>query len=121
MILGIGPVDALGLEDGVALVGPVLVPLVRPQFLEEPLVPADWMGTVRLGFDVVPEHVLLALAVGPGGLARERARLALDALVQVEHAGPLLLGPGPFVGVVHVTAELPVFHGRHDHAPRSVM
>src|SRR5450759_892766 len=38
-----------------------------------------------LGLDIVPPHVLGALAVRPDVLAGETARMATDALVQVEH------------------------------------
>src|ERR1019366_4397518 len=38
-----------------------------------------------LGLDIVPPHVLGALAVRPDVLAGKAARMATDALVQVEH------------------------------------
>src|SRR3970282_2607726 len=78
---------------------PVLVAL--PAALVALLVlPERRVAGARLGLDVVPPHVLGALAVGPDVLAGERARVAADALVEVEHhrhlradvhATPLLL------------------------------
>ena len=38
-----------------------------------------------LGLDVVPPHVLRALAVGPDVLTRDRAGVATETLVEVEH------------------------------------
>ena len=47
--------------------------------------PRGGIAGARLGLDVVPPHVLGALAVGPDVLAGDAAGVAADALVEVEH------------------------------------
>src|SRR3989344_3724945 len=49
------------------------------------LLPAAGVSVARVGFDVVPVHVLAAVAVGPLGLAGRGAGLAADALVELHH------------------------------------
>src|SRR5262249_51997627 len=48
------------------------------------VLPTCRVSGTRLGLHVVPVHVLGALAVGPDVLARDRAGVAADALVQVK-------------------------------------
>jgi len=57
------------------------LPAAFPPFLVFPVLGVTDAG---LGFDVVEPHVLDALAVGPGVLARHRAGVASDAFVHVE-------------------------------------
>ena len=52
------------------------------------------VAAARLGLDVVPVHVLPAVAVGPLHLAGRRARMAADALVEIHHHAELPLDPG---------------------------
>src|SRR3972149_6923960 len=54
-----------------------------PSFSHPPP-PERRVAGAGLRLDVVPPHVLRALAVGPDVLAGDRARMAADALVEVE-------------------------------------
>ena len=49
------------------------------------VLPLGRIAGAGLGFHVVPPHVLGTLAIGPDVLAGDRAGVAADALVQVEH------------------------------------
>jgi len=51
--------------------------------------PQRRIAGARLGLDVVPPHVLRALAVGPDVLTRDAARVAPDAFVEMEDHGEL--------------------------------
>ena len=72
----LGPAVKLQLDPN-----PVFLPAAAIVFL---ILPPGWIAGTRSGFDVVPPHVLGALAVGPQVLARDAARMAADALVEVE-------------------------------------
>ncbi|MCY1544712.1 hypothetical protein D9M68_806120 [compost metagenome] len=77
------PLAALpGLDGAVGLADPAPVPLV----LVFPLLGVTDAG---LGLDVVEPGVFHAGAAGPHVLAGDRAGVATDALVQVQHHGDL--------------------------------
>ena len=48
-------------------------------------VPAARVSRAGMSLDVVPVHVVHAVAVGPLLLAGQRARVATDALVEIHH------------------------------------
>ena len=58
------------------------------------LVPIARITLAGTGLDVVPVHVIHAVAVGPQLLAGHGARLATQALVEVEHHRDLMLRHG---------------------------
>ena len=58
------------------------------------LVPIAWIPLARTGLDVVPVHVVHAVAIGPQLLAGHGAGLATQALVEVEHHRDLMLRHG---------------------------
>ena len=53
----------------------------------------------RLGFNVIPPHIVGAFTVRPNVLTSDTARVAADALVQMEHHADLrsYVHPMPFV------------------------
>ncbi len=115
--VGGGPADVLlpdrcGLEDGLARVR-VAVPVLGAEQVEFSCVPREGVGAPWFGLDVVPQHVLLAVARRPAGLARHGAGLAADALVRVEHRRCLALRARLLIRVLHRAVQLPVEHLRH--------
>ena len=82
-------------------------------------VPITGIGPIRLGFDVVPPHELLAGGVGPGRFAGHRACLASDAAVDVEHCCELTLSRAVLEPVVHGPPQMPVVYLSHRLSPRT--
>src|SRR3990172_5492239 len=85
----------------------------RLEQLKDLDVPMLRVAAVRLGLDVVPPHVLLALGKGPGGLAGAGAGLAADAAVDFEDGDELALRMSLVEDVGHLAAEMPVENFSH--------
>src|ERR1043166_2996075 len=81
--------------------------------LEQLHIPMLRIAAIRLGLDVVPPHVLLALRESPGGLAGHGATLAANATVDVKNEGELLFRISRFVGIFHLPPQLPVIDSAH--------
>jgi len=75
--------DDLGLAGGAQ--GELLIGLLPPSPVALLVLPAGGVAGTGLGLDVVPPHVLGSLALGPQVLAGHAARVAPDALVEVDH------------------------------------
>ena len=63
---------------------PALLVSLPPAVVVVLVLPTGWVAGAGPGLDVVPPHVLGALAVGPQVLAGDRTGVAPDALVEVE-------------------------------------
>ena len=100
-----------GFKDGLALVGlAIFGPVLAAQFFEDIEIPSHGVRSPGFGLDIVPKHILLAFATGPGGFAGQRAGLASNTFVQVEDNRPLFLRAALLVGILHLAVDLPIFN-----------
>lgn len=104
------------LKDRLATVG-IAVPMLWSEKFKFSNIPGQGVRTPRFGFDVVPQHVLLAVPGGPAGLARHRAGLTTNAFVRVENGGNLSDRSCLGVRIRHCAIQLPVHYFSHEFRP----
>ena len=105
-------VDIL-LKNGFSLKDAMLVPhlssgIIRLQLRKKLLVPVEGISAVRLRLDVIPPHIFLTLAVGPGRFTGHRTRLACDTPIDIKDESELPVRVALCVGVRYFATNLAI-------------
>jgi hypothetical protein len=83
------------------------------EFLEDLDIPELGISAIGLGFYVVPPHRFLTFRKGPGGFAGHGASLTTNTAICVKDKGKLLFWMLFFIGVKHISTQLPVINFTH--------